>query len=214
MHIYHALINALSAHMIHINLNMILYTHVEHSPTKTIYIKYYTKQNKQTNKQKICIKMRSDESQFSVSLIVRDKVTRQCPHWNHNFWRTSMKRKAKRNRTEVPLLTSIMPLTLGQTVSLLLSFSFSSMVLCFNRNHKDGQMELGKERLYTYRYTVTTKMTPALRWATMRTNLMFHELWGTKSQGSVHKPQLSKREDSRSRIEPTSFWAFSLKLPA
>ena len=27
--------------MIHINLNMIFYTHVEHSPTKTIYIKYY-----------------------------------------------------------------------------------------------------------------------------------------------------------------------------
>ena len=25
--------------MIHINLNMIFYTHVEHSPTKTIYIK-------------------------------------------------------------------------------------------------------------------------------------------------------------------------------
>ena len=41
MYIYHALINALSAHMIHINLNMILYTHVEHSPTKTIYVKYY-----------------------------------------------------------------------------------------------------------------------------------------------------------------------------
>ena len=47
MYIYYALINALSAHMIHINLNMIFYTHVEHSPTKTIYIKYYTtKQNK------------------------------------------------------------------------------------------------------------------------------------------------------------------------
>ena len=41
MHIYHALINGLSAHMIHINLNMIFYTHVEHSPTQTIYIKYY-----------------------------------------------------------------------------------------------------------------------------------------------------------------------------
>ena len=41
MYIYHALINALSAHMIHINLNMIFYTHGEHSPTKTIYIKYY-----------------------------------------------------------------------------------------------------------------------------------------------------------------------------
>ena len=41
MYIYHALINALSAHMIHINRNMIFYTHVKHSPTKTIYIKYY-----------------------------------------------------------------------------------------------------------------------------------------------------------------------------
>ena len=40
---YHVLINALSAHMIHINLNMIFYTHVEHSPAKTVYIKYYTK---------------------------------------------------------------------------------------------------------------------------------------------------------------------------
>ena len=46
MYIYHALINALSTHMIHINLNMIFYTHVEHSPTKTIYIKYYTKNKK------------------------------------------------------------------------------------------------------------------------------------------------------------------------
>ena len=43
MYIYHVLINALSAHMIHINLNVILYTHVKHSPTKTIYIKYYFK---------------------------------------------------------------------------------------------------------------------------------------------------------------------------
>ena len=34
--------------MININLNMIFYTHVEHSPTRTIYIKYYTE--KQTNK--------------------------------------------------------------------------------------------------------------------------------------------------------------------
>ena len=42
MYIYHALINALSARMIHINLNMIFYTHVKHSPTKTIYIKYYS----------------------------------------------------------------------------------------------------------------------------------------------------------------------------
>ena len=38
MYIYHALINALSADMIHINLNTIFYTHIAHSPTKTIYI--------------------------------------------------------------------------------------------------------------------------------------------------------------------------------
>ena len=40
MYIYHALIKALSTHMIHINLNMIFYTHVEHSPTKTIYMNF------------------------------------------------------------------------------------------------------------------------------------------------------------------------------
>ena len=38
MYIYHVLINALSTHTIHINLNTIFYTHIEHSPTKTIYI--------------------------------------------------------------------------------------------------------------------------------------------------------------------------------
>ena len=41
IYIYHALINALSAHIVHINLNILFYTCVEHSPTKTIYIKYY-----------------------------------------------------------------------------------------------------------------------------------------------------------------------------
>ena len=46
IYIYRALNKALSAHMIHINLNMIFYTHVEHSPTKTIYIKYYKKNKK------------------------------------------------------------------------------------------------------------------------------------------------------------------------
>ena len=40
--------NALSAHVIHINLNMIFCTHVEHSPT--IYIKYYFKKTKKLYK--------------------------------------------------------------------------------------------------------------------------------------------------------------------
>ena len=31
-------------------------------------------------------------------------------------------------------------------------------------------------RLYTYRYAVTTRMTPALRWAAMRAMLMFHSI--------------------------------------
>ena len=50
-----------------------------------------------------CIKMGSDESHFNVSLIVRDKVTRQCPQT------TTFEKKGERNRTEVPLLTSQTP---------------------------------------------------------------------------------------------------------
>ena len=49
MYIYHALVNALSAHMIHINLNMIFCTRVDHSPTKTIYIKYYVEKQIHTH---------------------------------------------------------------------------------------------------------------------------------------------------------------------
>ena len=41
MYIYHALINALSVDIIHINLNTIVYMCVEDSPTKTIYIRHY-----------------------------------------------------------------------------------------------------------------------------------------------------------------------------
>ena len=46
MYIYHALINALGAHMIHINLNTIFYTPVEDSPTETIYIKAFSRSEK------------------------------------------------------------------------------------------------------------------------------------------------------------------------
>ena len=51
------------------------------------------------------IKMDSDESHFNVSLIVRDKVTRQCPQT------TTFEERGepKRNRTEVLLLTSLTP---------------------------------------------------------------------------------------------------------
>ena len=52
-----------------------------------------------------CIKMGSDESQFNVSLIVRDKVTGQCPQTTI----FEAKGEPKRIRTEVPLLTSPTP---------------------------------------------------------------------------------------------------------
>ena len=51
-----------------------------------------------------CIKMGSDESHF-VSLIVRHKVTRQCPETTI----FEEKGELKRIRTEVPLLTSLTP---------------------------------------------------------------------------------------------------------
>ena len=35
--------------MIHINLNAILYTHIEHSPTKTVYTKYYMETHTHTH---------------------------------------------------------------------------------------------------------------------------------------------------------------------
>ena len=52
-----------------------------------------------------CIKMGRDESHFSVSLIVRDKVTRQCPQT------TTFEKKGapKRYRTEVLPLISLPP---------------------------------------------------------------------------------------------------------
>ena len=53
-----------------------------------------------------CIKMGSDESHFNVSLTVRDKVTRQCPQTTI----FEVKVEPKRIRTEVPLLTSALPL--------------------------------------------------------------------------------------------------------
>ena len=46
MYIYHALIDTLSSHMIHINQNTIYCTHVEQSPTDAIYVWSYNYNNK------------------------------------------------------------------------------------------------------------------------------------------------------------------------
>ena len=45
-----------------------------------------------------CMKMGNDESHFNVSLIARDKVTRQCPCTDHNLFEE--KGEPKRYRTE------------------------------------------------------------------------------------------------------------------
>ena len=66
---------------------------------------YYTYRYTVTTKNDSCIKMGSDESHFNVSLIVRDKVTRQCPQTTI----LEVKGEPKQIRTEVPLLTSLPP---------------------------------------------------------------------------------------------------------
>ena len=53
---------------------------------------------------------------------------------------------------------------------------------------------LMSERLYTYRYTVTTRMTSALRWAAMRAILMFHNC-----EGQSHKTVSTDHNFSRER---------------
>ena len=52
-----------------------------------------------------CIKMCSDESHFNVSIIVRDKVTRQCSQTT-TF---EVKGEPKRIQTKIPPLTSLTP---------------------------------------------------------------------------------------------------------
>ena len=52
-----------------------------------------------------CTKIGSDENHFNVSLILKDKVTRQCPQTTI----LEVKADPKQIRTEVPLLTSLPP---------------------------------------------------------------------------------------------------------
>ena len=56
-------------------------------------------------------------------------------------------------------------------------------------NGGNGVWRWGKREINTYRYTVTTRMTPALRWAAMGAILMFHNCEGQSHKDSVHKPQ-------------------------
>ena len=64
-----------------------------------IYLSYSHHQNDS------CIKIGSEESHFNVSVMVRDKVTRQCPQ----ITTFEERGEPKRIGTEVPLLTSLTP---------------------------------------------------------------------------------------------------------
>ena len=57
----------------------------------------------------------------------------------------------------------------------------------------------GRGRLYTCRYTVTTRMTSALRWAAMRAIFMFHNCEG-QSQKTVSTDHNFRRE-SRAKAD-------------
>ena len=65
----------------------------------------------------------------------------------------------------------------------------------------------GGGRLYTYRYTVTTRMTSALRWAAMRAILMFHNCGGQshKTVSTNHNLFKEKGEAKRNRAEALRF---------
>ena len=62
-----------------------------------------------------------------------------------------------------------------------------------------------REIIYTYPYTVTTRMTSALRWAVMRTILMFHNCEGQSHKTVSTDHNFLKRKERRSRFETKSF---------
>ena len=68
-------------------------------------------------------------------------------------------------------------------------------------------MEVEKEGDYTYHYTVTTRMTPALRWACSDES-HFNVSLIVRDNVTRQCPQTTtfvKRKDSRSGIEPRPF---------
>ena len=74
-------------------------------------------------------------------------------------------------------------------------------------------MEVGEEGdYYTYRYTVTTRMTPALRRAVMRAILMFRNC-----EGQSHKTVSTDHNfgcERRAEVEPRSLCLPAYRLTA
>ena len=77
---------------------------------------------------------------------------------------------------------------------------------------RDGEkggrgVEVGGERLYTYPYTVPTRMTSALRWAAMRAILIFHNCEGRshKTVSTGHNFWREKRVEADSNRGPSAY---------
>ena len=69
-------------------------------------------------------------------------------------------------------------------------------------------MEVGEEGDYTYRYTVTTRMIPALRWAAMRA--IFNVSVG--SDGQSHKTVPTNHNLFEEKGEPKRYRTEVLRL--
>ena len=80
----------------------------------------------------------------------------------------------------------------------------------------EGGIEVGGggEEDYTYRYTVTTRMTPALRWAAMRAILMFHNCEGQSHQtvSTDHNFSRERKAEADSNRNPTAYQPNALPL--
>ena len=94
------------------------------------------------------------------------------------------------------------------------------MVLNVHRNHRDrkkcggGVWGGGGGRLYTYHYTVTTRMTYVLRWAAMRAILMFHNCEGKshKTVSTDHSCWRERRAEAVSNRGPSAYQPNTLPL--
>ena len=105
-------LNTLSAYMVHINLNAIFYTHVEHSPTKTIYIRYYMEKQTLTHVHIAHVRAHTDTHTHTHT---RCNEFKQVCHWSllaHNRQQWSQKAscfKGAHNRVGLGMIQTLKP---------------------------------------------------------------------------------------------------------
>ena len=92
-----------------------------------------------------------------------------------------------------------------RTLSCTSSLTSTETIRLFRDGDKGGGGGGGGGRLYTYRYTVTTGMTSALRWAAMRAILMYHNC-----DGQSHKTVSTDHTVLQSLLDTRAIGSFSL----